>query len=129
MKLRHLIGVTAASGLFSLPAAAQSRDPFDTFESINPEALFKGILRQDDVPLLFRHLRESMAASARGEVAQPSEAMKHRREQVQREIVARGSVLVGVLLSAFEEAARQAVREELAEFSGKPAPRESPFPR
>jgi len=122
---------TLALGLaLSPPAAAQSRDPFDVFESINPEALFKGIIREDDVSLLFRHLRESMAASARGEEVQPSEAMQRRTEQIQREVAARGGVLMGVLLSAFEQAARQAVREGFSEFSGKAtAPRESPFPR
>lgn len=134
MNVRFLIaGVAVILGVAtSLSAAAQSRDPFDAFnalESIKPEALFKGIIREDDVSLLFRHLRESMAASARGEEAQPSEAMKRRSEQIQRDVAARGSVLAGVLLSAFEEAVRQAVREGFTEFSGKPAPRESPFPR
>ena len=121
---------TLALGLaLSLPAAAQSRDPFDIIESINPEALFKGIIREDDVSLLFRHLRESMAASARGEEAQPSEAMQRRTEQIQREVAARGGVLMGVLLSAFEQAARQAVREGFSEFYGKPsAPRNPVYP-
>ena len=128
MKFRHLMCIAAASVMFSLSAAAQSKDPFDVFESINPEVLFKGIIREDDVSLLFRHLRESMAASARGEEAQPSEAMQRRTEQIQREVAARGSVLVGVLLSAFEQAARQAAREGFGEIYRKPAPRSSVFP-
>ena len=132
MKLGHLMCAAAASIIsmvFSLPAAAQINDSFDTFESIKPEALFKGIIREDDVALLFRHLRASMAAAARGEEAQESEAMKRRTQQIQREVAARGGVLVGVLLSAFESAARQAVREEFSEFSGKPAvPTAPPFP-
>ena len=125
---------TAIAGLalglaLSLPAVAQSNDPFDAFEAIKPEALFKGIIREDDVTLLFRHLRESMAAAARGEETQESEAMKRRTEQIQREVAARGHVLMGVLLSAFEAAAKQAVRERFGEFSGKPAvPRGSVYP-
>ena len=129
MKFRHLMCVAAAGVMFSLPAAAQNKDPFERLESINPEVLFRGLIREDDVSLLFRHLRESMAASARGEEAQESEAMKRRTEQIQREVAARGSVLMGVLLSAFEQAAKQAVREGLSEFSGKPAaPRGSVYP-
>jgi hypothetical protein len=126
MSFRRLICVALAGfsmAAISLPAAAQSKDALDVFESFNPEVLFKGLIREDDVSLLFRHLRESMAASARGEEAQPSEAMQRRSEQIQREVAARGSVMVGVLLSAFEQAARQAVREGLSEFRGRPAPR------
>ncbi len=128
--ISSIAATTLALGLaLSLPAAAQSRDPFDIIESINPEALFKGIIREDDVSLLFRHLRESMAASARGEDAQPSEAMQRRTEQIQREVAARGGVLMGVLLSAFEQAARQAVREGFSEYYGKPAaPRNPVYP-
>ena len=130
MKFRHLLGVVAVGAMLSLPAAAQSKDPFDAFEAINPEVLFKGIIREDDVTLVFRHLRESMAAAARGEEAQESEALKQHTEQIKREVAARGSVLMGTLLSAFEAAAKQAIREGFGEFSGGPAvPRESPFPR
>lgn len=132
MKLNSLLckmAAVLALSQISLPAVAHDKDPFEKLDAINPEVLFKGIIREDDVSLLFRHLRESMAASARGEEAQPSEAMKRRSEQIQRDVAARGSVLAGVLLSAFEEAVRQAVREGFTEFSGKPAPRESPFPR
>ena len=133
MNIRFLPTATVGLALglaLSLPAAAQSNDPFDAFAAITPEVLFKGVIREDDVTLLFRHLRESVAAAARGEEAQESEAMKRRTEQIQREVAARGSVLIGVLLSVFEQAARQAVREGFSEFTGKPAtPRGSVYPR
>ena len=124
MKLHHVTCVAAAAAVsmaLSLPAAAQSKDPFDALEAIHPEVLFKGIIREDDVTLVFRHLRDSMAAAARGEEAQESEAMKRRSEQIQHEIAARGGVLLGALLSAFEAAAKQAIREGFGEFSGRPA--------
>ena len=128
MKIRHLLCAAAACIAFSLPAAAQSKDAFDAFDAINPEVLFKGLIREDDVSLLFQHLRESMAASARGEEALPSEAMQRRTDQIQREAAARGSVLLSVLLTAFESAARQAVREGLGEFSSRCKSRNSVFP-
>ena len=101
MKLCYLISVAAAGFALSLPAAAQEKDPFEKLEAIHPEVLFKGIIREDDVDLLFEHVRESMAAAARGEEPKESAALNRRAEQIQREVAARGSVLVGVLLSAF----------------------------
>ena len=123
MKLRlQLCKVAAVLALsqISLPALSGDRDPFEKLDAINPEVLFKGLIREDDVSMLFKHLRESMAASVRGEQApEPSEAFNRRAEVVQREIAARGSVLMGVMLSAFEAAARQMVREGLGEFSAR----------
>lgn len=130
MRIRTLAGIAAAALVMSSPVGAYERDPFERLEAINPEVLFKGIIREDDVSLLFRHLRESMAASARGEEALPSEVLQRRTEQIQREMAARGTVLMSVLLSAFEDAARQAVREGLRDFSGKArVPREPVYPQ
>jgi hypothetical protein len=130
MNLRYLMG-TAAAGValtLSLPATAVDNDPFERLESITPEMLFKGIIREDDVTLLFRHLRESMAAAARGEEARESEALNRRAEQIQREVAVRGGALAGVALSAFESAIKQMVRERLGEFSSS-VPRSAPYPR
>ena len=130
MRLRYLMGIAAASVALSQPATAFDKDPFEKLESINPEVLFKGIIREDDVTLLFQHLRESMAAAARGEEAQESEAVKRRTEAIQREVAARASVAAGALLSALESAAKQMVREGLSEFSTRvPVPPASPSPR
>jgi class 3 adenylate cyclase len=123
MKLNSLLcqmAAVLALSQISLPAVAHDKDPFEKLDAINPEVLFKGIIREDDVTLLFKHLRESMAASARGEDPKTSDALNRRAEVIQREIAARGGVLLGVMLSAFEAAARQAVREGLSEFSGRP---------
>lgn len=123
MKLRYLLGAVAAGVALNAPVFAQSRDPFAVLEAIGPETLFKGVIREDDVSLLFKHIREQMAASARGEDVKPSDAMIRRTEEIQREIAMRGTVLMGVLLSVFEQAARQAVREGLGDSFAPPAPR------
>ena len=131
MNIRVWIGAALASAAISLPATAQVKDPFDRLEAINPVVWVKGIIREDDVSLLFQHLRESMAASARGEeLREPreSEAMKRRSEEIQREIAVRGRVLAGVLLTVFESAAKQMIREALSDFSpGATQPRSAPF--
>jgi hypothetical protein len=117
MNLRIMLGAAVAGIALCQSVAAQERDPFERFDAISPEVLFKGIIREDDVSLLFRHLRESMAASARGETPRESEAINRRTEEIQREVAARGSVLAGVLLSALESAAKQIVREAMSDIS------------
>lgn len=113
MRPRQILAVAIAGLALNAPAIAQeARDPFD---ALNVEALFKGLIREDDVTLLFRHLRESMAAAARGETPQESEALNRRSEEISRDAFARGSVLMGVLLNAFESAAKQAIREGFGE--------------
>lgn len=122
------MSVTAVSLMLSQPAVAFDIDPFEKLDAINPEVLFKGVIREDDVTLLFQHVRESMAAAARGEEPKESAALNRRAEAIQREVAARGSVLMGVLLSAFESAAKQAMRESLSELRSS-VPRNMPYPR
>lgn len=110
-------------GLQSAPAAAQAKDPFAALEAIGPEVLLRGVIREDDIDLLFRHIRESIAASMRGEEARQSEAMVRRQQEIQREVAARGAVLAGVLLTAFESAAKQAMREAIDELNGRESTR------
>jgi hypothetical protein len=122
VKIRQLIAAAAAGlALLSLPAAAQDRKPSETPEALNPDVL-KGIIREDDVGLLFRHLRESMAAAARGEQVQESEALKRRAEQLQRDLTTRGTALLDALLTLIEAEAKRALREAWRE----PAPRSTP---
>ena len=106
-----LIAAALLAVACSQPALAQQRDPFERFESLNPETLLRGVIREDDVGLFFRHLREQMIASMRGEEAEASEAVKRRTEQLQRELATRGALFANALLSAFEHAAREAMRE------------------
>jgi hypothetical protein len=108
-----------ALATFSLPVCAQNKAPADAPDTITPQMILRDILREDDVTLLFKHLRDSLAAGARGEDAQQSEALKRRAEQVQRDLEVRGSALMGALLNAVEAEAKRALRDRLRE----PAPR------
>jgi hypothetical protein len=129
MTLRYVFSVAVAGLALSQSVAAQERDSFEKLEAINPEVLFKGIIREDDVSLLFKHVRESMSAAARGEEPKESEAVTRRAEEIQREVAARGSVLVDMLLSAFESAAKQMIREAFSDISpGNSRARNAPPP-
>ncbi len=121
MTVRHWIVVAAVVAMAvpaTLPAHAQSEVPDQPFDSLSAQALLKGVIRDDDVTLLFEHLRESMAAAARGEEARPSEALKRRAGQIQRDLSVRGTALMGALLSTLEAETRRALRDALRE----PAP-------
>jgi hypothetical protein len=111
----RLIFATAFVILFAaaLPAAAQQRDPLATLEAIGPDILLQGVIREEDVSLLFDYLRQSRGAAARGETPQESEAFKRRKEEIKRELGVRGRVLADVLMSAAEQAAKEAVREAI----------------
>jgi hypothetical protein len=128
MNLRYLLTVVVTSMALSQTAIAQQRDPFERLEAINPEVLFQGLVREDDVSLLFNHLRESMAATARGEEPRESEAVKRRAEEIQREVAVRGTVLIGALLSAFESAAKQAIREAMSDITSRTSRSRPPVP-
>lgn len=130
MKLRHLLCMAVVGLTLSLPAAANESDPFDKLETlINPETLFRGVIREDDVSLLFKHVRESIAASARGEEAPNSEEFNKRTEAIGREMAVRGGVLLGVLLNAIEETAKQVIREEFGVGAPRSVPRQKlPYP-
>ncbi len=130
MKLRRFLYVAVAGLTLNLPVSASETDPFDKVEStINPEALFRGVIREDDVSLLFRHIRQSIAAAARGEEVRDSEELMQRQEVIAHEIALRSSVVADALLNAFEAAARQAVREEFGATKPRELPRlEATFP-
>ena len=126
MKWRIALAATVLISAGLQPAMAQQRDPFERLEGLSPETLLKGILREDDVSLLFRHLRESIAASARGEEDEPSEAMRRRAEQIQREFAVRGALFASALLSALEQAAKDVVREGMRDPPRRTPPKWPP---
>jgi hypothetical protein len=121
--LLHTAAVLALTQIsLTAQAQAQARDPLDKRDPVTPQAVLKDIIREEDVTLLFKHLRESMAAAARGEEAQESEALQRRAEQIQRDLAARGSVLMGALLTAVEVEAKRALRELLRETPPRATP-------
>lgn len=121
MRYRSVIAAGALGLAFAAPAqAAETPDPFAQVEALlNPRVLLQGTVRDEDVSLLFAHLRAVLLASFEGREPPPPSAEFHRRaEQIAGELKLRGTVVGLMLLTAFETAAKQALREALAE----PAP-------
>lgn len=75
---------------------------------------------------MFRHLRKSIAASAHGEQAKPSDAMRHRTEQIQREFAVHGALSASALLSALEQSAKDVVREDMRDPPRRTPPKWPP---
>ena len=120
MRARQWIAAALLGLACAAPAlAGDPPDPFARIESpLDPRVLFQGVVREEDVSLLFAHLRAALIAAQEGREAPPPEALNRRAEAIAGELKTRGTLAGLLLLTAFEAAARQAVREALVE----PAP-------
>ena len=114
MRLRSMIAAAVLALAFAAPSRAGDKpDPFAQLEPlIASGALFQGLVREEDVALLFSHLRAALAASRHGlEAPAPPEALDRRAQEIAAELRARGTLAGLLLLTSFEAAARQALRE------------------
>ncbi len=121
MSIRRMI-VMVATGLTlsGAPALASDEDPFAQLETLlDPKVLLKGVVREDDVSLLFAHLRMALLAAVEGKQPPAPAELNQRAEVIGNELKLRGTLMGLLLFAAFEAAAKQAVRDALAE----PAPR------
>lgn len=116
MRLHTLI----ASGAFGLALAvpAQAGEKPDSLAQIeallNPKVLLQGVLREEDVSLLFAHLRAALLAASEGREAPLPDELNRRAEAIGAELKTRGTLAGLLFLTVFEATARQAVRETLA---------------
>lgn len=122
MRARQWIVMALLGLACAAPASAgeKTEDPFAQVESLlNPGTLLGGVVREEDVSLLFAHFRAALLAAHEGrETPPPPEALNRRAEAIAAELKTRGTLAGLLLLTAFEAAAKQALREALAE----PAP-------
>lgn len=101
--------------MLMLSAAAQAAEPAPPARVVMPPELRLlpgGLVSEDDVGLLFAHLRAAMAATAEGRQPPPfPEALGKRLEAAGSELQLRG-LIAGMALTQFvERAVRDAVRE------------------
>ena len=119
MRLDAAITMGALGLALAAPAHAQQQagpDPFARLDALLASgALVRGIVREEDVTLLFDHLRASILAASQGrEAPPPPEALARRGEEIATEAKVRGTAASLLMLDAFEAVARQAVRDMLA---------------
>jgi hypothetical protein len=106
-----------AMGLLGLACAAPAHagekpGPFAEVEALlNSGTLLQGVVREEDVSLLFAHFRAALLASHEGREAPAPEELNRRAEAIAGELKMRGTLTGLLLLTAFEAAARQALRE------------------
>jgi hypothetical protein len=93
--------------------AEQNPDPFATIEKLlDSGVLWQGVVREEDVSLLFAYLRATLLAASQGREAPPApEALGRRADEIAGELKARGTAASLLLLTALEAAAREALRE------------------
>jgi hypothetical protein len=123
MMARNRIAIALIALACVAPAHAGDRqDPFAGVEALlDPRILLQGVVREDDVTVLFAHLKAALLASYEGREAPAPEELNRRVEAMAAELKARGTLAGLLLLATFEAAARQALRDIV------PAP--APVPR
>lgn len=107
-------GYIIAAFLFGLsletPAVAADRDPLDR---LDPEVLFKGVVSERDVSLLFDYLKSAMLAAVEGREAPAPEALHQRAETLGKEFKLRGALAAWALLDALEASANEELRRPI----------------
>ena len=73
--------------------------------------LLAGVLTEQDVALLFAHLKAALLAAATGREAPSADELNKRAEAIGRELKARGMLAGLLLLNAIEAHARQLMRD------------------
>ncbi len=119
MRLSSIVLMGALGAALAAPAHAQQQqknDPFAQLEALlGSGVLVRGVVREDDVTLLFDHLRATILAASQGrEAPPPPAALGQRGEEIATEIKVRGTAASLLLLNAFEAVTRQLVRDVLA---------------
>jgi len=89
--------------------------------SLDPKLLLHGVVRDEDLALLFAHFRAALLASYEGREPPSADELERRMEAIGGELRARGLLAGMLLLATFEAAARQALRDGLP--PAPPAPR------
>jgi len=102
-------------------AGDKPADPFAQVDALFASGtLFQGLVREDDVSLLFAHLREALLAAYAGRQPSPPDELNRRAEAIAGELKTRGTLAGLLLLGAFEAAAREAVRDALPDPTPTP---------
>ena len=118
MRTANFLVTIAMAAACSAPCAAQEplSGPAARLDA-QLEAMFergellRGVVTEQDVALLFAHLRAMLLARSTGSTPPSAEELNRRAEVIGRELKARGMLAGLLMLTALEERARQLVRE------------------
>ena len=116
MRKAHCVATVLIAAACALPCqaeplsgpAARLESQLEAFER---GEWLKGLVTEQDVSLLFEHLRAHLLASATGGKPPSADEINRRAEAIGRELRARGTVAGLLLLNVLEAQARDLVRE------------------
>jgi hypothetical protein len=127
MRCPRIAIAALAALMLAMPAAAEDRHHRDPFARLDPQVLFRDLVREGDVTLLFDYLRYALAAAARGEEPPPPEELRRRAQALGDELRLRGALAALGLLNALEAEVKERLREPPPRRAPPPAPPAFPY--
>ena len=106
MDIRHTAAAFALSLSLASPGSAA-----DSFLPFDPNRPLEGVVRPDDVAVLFDYLREAYTATLEGREPPRGDAVQRRAEAIGEELKLRGNVVGILLLNALEKSVKELLRE------------------
>ena len=111
MRFAQTAAGALAALLFATSVLADDRRSRDAFSRLEPQLLFRDMVHESDVTLLFDYLRHAVAAAARGEEAPPPDELRRRADALGDQLKIRGTLAALALLKALEEDIKERLRE------------------
>jgi len=109
-----MLALCSGLALAAPPDPAAAPGPVPRLDpALDPKVLLHGVVRDEDLALLFSHFRNALLAAYEGREPPSPEELNRRMDAIGGELRARGLFAGMLLLATFEAAARQALREAL----------------
>ena len=106
------IGVCAVCASFLVLSPAVADDGRDALSRLEAGEMWRGLVREQDVSLLFDYLRSALAAAIEGREAPPVPAeLTGRVETLGQALKAQGALAALALLATLEQRAKRALRD------------------
>jgi hypothetical protein len=110
--MRRWIGMSAMCAALLAPGSLPADDGRDALARLESGEVWRGLVREQDVSLLFAYLRLALAAAIEGREAPPvPEELTGRVESLGQALKAQGALAALALLAMMEQRAKQALRE------------------
>lgn len=111
MKMRAALVGLAVGVAVTAAARGEAEIHTDAASRVESPPSLRGVIREEDVSLLFDYLRLALDAAMAGKEAPPPEALERRAEAIASELQRRGALAGMLMLSMIEKRVKEALRD------------------